>query len=514
MTAGLQIGFFGKLPSLGDFASRRLSGDFVAGWDHWLQQGISTARDALGGEWAETYTRAAAWRFALEAGACGPHAWIGALIPAHDRVGRQFPLTIGCRLSSEACALMAAAQAERWYLAAEDVLSQALSEGTSIESFDAAVSNLAPLLPASGLGISAAPDLMACEHILQSDGAFRSPLPSRGLDCLLAQMCAERLARSAPPLSVFWCESTAAEPLLYTSRGLPAPRLWVEWLRLPRRPALPEAGAEAPVVEAPAVEAPAAEAISAELMGASISGPGVAFVEPLPVTRRRHVLISDARPGAALAVAAISSTLQSQVDARLAQVTSLLGQWSAPADLLLEDLAALVADLPFGDYPPVSIHLAAFLPLTTGCLFAWSGAGAVYRLRERDLEHLSPDPQAAKSSGEGSLLDLVQASSAATASGTMELKRVYAPTPGFQDRYLLCADAAYASLSREQLVSALAASAPALAAEQLCEALGARASTTAPALIVMFEDSLGVPTARAAHTLAGAFMTESSPTCS
>jgi type VI secretion system protein ImpM len=505
MNGALQVGFFGKLPSLGDFVSRRLSADFVAAWDHWLQQGISTARDVLGGEWAETYTRAAAWRFALEAGACGPHAWIGALIPARDRVGRQFPLTIGCQLSPEACALIAAAHAERWYLAAEDLLSQALTEETSLEAFDAAVLELVALLPASGLGVSAASDLIACEQILQSNGAFRVPLPLRSLDCFLAHMCAERLARSAPPLSAFWCESTTAEPSLYASRGLPASTLWVEWLRLPRRVAPPKAGAEAMAAEAPGTEA----------MGADISGSSVSAVDAMPATRRRHVLISGARPGAALAVAAISGMVQSQVEARLAQVTSLLDQWSAPADLLIEDLAALVGDHSFAEDRRVSIHLAAFLPLATGYVLVWSGAGAVYRLRDRDLERLSPGTEVAQSSGEGSLLDLLQVSNAGVAApGAMELKRAYAATPGFQDRYLLCADAAYASLSRGQLVAALAAATPILAAEQLCEALGARASSAAPALIVMLEDSLGVPTVRAAHTRAGVSVTVSSPTCS
>jgi type VI secretion system protein ImpM len=38
-------GWFGKLPSLGDFASRRLPDAFVSRWDRWLQGGLARARE-------------------------------------------------------------------------------------------------------------------------------------------------------------------------------------------------------------------------------------------------------------------------------------------------------------------------------------------------------------------------------------------------------------------------------------------------------------------------------------
>ncbi|MCK5122292.1 MAG: DUF2094 domain-containing protein, partial [Methylococcales bacterium] len=31
----LELGFYGKLPSVGDFVSRRLSQDFISSWDVW-----------------------------------------------------------------------------------------------------------------------------------------------------------------------------------------------------------------------------------------------------------------------------------------------------------------------------------------------------------------------------------------------------------------------------------------------------------------------------------------------
>ena len=38
-------GWYGKLPSLGDFASRRLGADFIPPWDAWLQEVIHATRN-------------------------------------------------------------------------------------------------------------------------------------------------------------------------------------------------------------------------------------------------------------------------------------------------------------------------------------------------------------------------------------------------------------------------------------------------------------------------------------
>lgn len=87
-------GWFGKIPSLGDFASRRLPMSFLEPWDEWLSSELSEARLVLGDTWAATYAQAPIWCFSLGAGAVDDHAWHGILVPSFDRVGRQFPLTI------------------------------------------------------------------------------------------------------------------------------------------------------------------------------------------------------------------------------------------------------------------------------------------------------------------------------------------------------------------------------------------------------------------------------------
>ena len=86
--------WFGKLPFLGDFASRRLPESFIRPWDEWLQPGLASARDATGERWLDLYLTFPVWRFVMPGGLLGDANWIGVLLPSVDRVGRCFPLTI------------------------------------------------------------------------------------------------------------------------------------------------------------------------------------------------------------------------------------------------------------------------------------------------------------------------------------------------------------------------------------------------------------------------------------
>jgi type VI secretion system protein ImpM len=90
-------GWHGKLPALGDFASRRLDPAFIEAWDAWLAEGLLALREAHAG-WLEAYLASPSWRFLLtpEAlpGAAGTQGWAGVLMPSVDRVGRYFPLTV------------------------------------------------------------------------------------------------------------------------------------------------------------------------------------------------------------------------------------------------------------------------------------------------------------------------------------------------------------------------------------------------------------------------------------
>jgi type VI secretion system protein ImpM len=87
-------GWFGKIPALGDFATRRLPPSFVDAWDAWLSEELVAAQSVLADAWLPSYQQAPTWCFALMAGVIDRSRWYGAWIPSFDRVGRQFPLTI------------------------------------------------------------------------------------------------------------------------------------------------------------------------------------------------------------------------------------------------------------------------------------------------------------------------------------------------------------------------------------------------------------------------------------
>ncbi|HYC10734.1 MAG TPA: type VI secretion system-associated protein TagF [Steroidobacteraceae bacterium] len=87
-------GWFGKIPSLGDFVRRNLPESFVERWDEWLSEELSEAQTALTDDWSQLWRHAPVWCFALGAGVLDARSWLGVLVPSVDRVGREFPLTI------------------------------------------------------------------------------------------------------------------------------------------------------------------------------------------------------------------------------------------------------------------------------------------------------------------------------------------------------------------------------------------------------------------------------------
>jgi type VI secretion system protein ImpM len=92
------VGFFGKIPSHGDFISRRLPRQFIEPWDQWLQGGISASREQLGQEWLNIFLVSPIWQFGLMPGLCGDEAWAGVMMPSVDKVGRYYPLTLASRI--------------------------------------------------------------------------------------------------------------------------------------------------------------------------------------------------------------------------------------------------------------------------------------------------------------------------------------------------------------------------------------------------------------------------------
>ena len=133
-------GWFGKMPALGDFASRRLPDAFVQRWDRWLQRGLARTRSELGEAWLDAYLVAPILRFWLGPGVLGASSWAGLLMPSVDRVGRHFPLTIVQPLDPLAAALAA----RDWFRALDGAARKVLDVEFTLEDLERELAAIIP----------------------------------------------------------------------------------------------------------------------------------------------------------------------------------------------------------------------------------------------------------------------------------------------------------------------------------------------------------------------------------
>jgi type VI secretion system protein ImpM len=132
-------GWFGKLPGMGDFASRRLPNDFRETCDRWLQRGLTRLR-ARHDDWTEHYLQAPLWCFALGTGVAGERAWIGVLMPSVDAVGRYFPLIVAAAWNAPAAG--GEALARHWWVRCAQAALEALEQDMDALRFDALLQRL------------------------------------------------------------------------------------------------------------------------------------------------------------------------------------------------------------------------------------------------------------------------------------------------------------------------------------------------------------------------------------
>jgi type VI secretion system protein ImpM len=146
-------GWYGKLPSCGDFANRRLASDLIQIWDAWLCQGLMAMQRDNPDHWLESYLASPTWRFVVQVGFLpapfGATAWSGVVMPSVDRVGRYFPLTIMTPLTAIPATTAGQVRLWSWLQSLDDAAIDALQDDWSIAELDAELLRLG--LPASCL---------------------------------------------------------------------------------------------------------------------------------------------------------------------------------------------------------------------------------------------------------------------------------------------------------------------------------------------------------------------------
>lgn len=221
MDAAELPGWHGKLPSLGDFASRRLPPEFVEVWDGWLAAGLAALREAAPDRWLEGYLASPIWRYLLLPGvlpgALGQHGWAGVLMPSVDRAGRYFPFTVAwplARLPRDADAYTAL---HRWLRQLDDLAADALQDDWTVAQLETELARLKP--PPLGTGGRSPGDLALAPELRVAT------LPIDSAATVTALITEDALGiwqTAASGQAWWWCEPGADPGRLVVTRGLPA----------------------------------------------------------------------------------------------------------------------------------------------------------------------------------------------------------------------------------------------------------------------------------------------------
>jgi type VI secretion system protein ImpM len=210
------VGFFGKIPAVGDFVHRRLPDDFLSAWDHWLQHMVVSSREALGDAWLERYVVAPFWRFIVVPGVVGQKGWMGVVMPSVDRVGRYFPFTLATPLPGNVNFVETFIAAHNWFETLEDLGADALHPQLDMAEWDVRLSAL-PMPPLVLAGIE---DDVTIPLFSGARGPVAIPLPRE--DAAMAVSLAGLMAGFRRPFTLFSAIANEREGrMVLAMEGLP-----------------------------------------------------------------------------------------------------------------------------------------------------------------------------------------------------------------------------------------------------------------------------------------------------
>ena len=224
-------GWYGKLPTLGDFASRRLEADFIEPWDLWLGEALQAQRSAFGEGWLDAYLDTPPWRFLLSPGALRgvrpDLAFAGVLVPSVDRVGRHFPLTLVASLARIPDLAAGFDALLAWLHRLEDTALDALHGEWTIDDLESALADMGP--PAGADGHAVEDRVGSVRQALADAMARRSGFVDIAGISSRADLAAIFSAPPGPPTSrpppmrgmAVWIADTPGRPQLLVSDGLP-----------------------------------------------------------------------------------------------------------------------------------------------------------------------------------------------------------------------------------------------------------------------------------------------------
>lgn len=463
-----QLGFFGKLPTQGDFVRRRVSGGFLAVWDPWLRSVIDAARQSLGDHWLATYLTSPVWRFAATARVCGEHACVGVVMPSVDAVGRYFPLTLVAETPEPLDPFRLVADMADWFAQVEELALSVLDEDPAfdLDAFDmqteALGSGLAAMIPVFGTSSFSLFDAMAA-------GGAHYDLPSmRDFSAMLPGLLSAGLAQSAGPYSLWWTVgSDQVRPGWFATPSLPAANRFTAamdgqwrqhgWRSESIRPIHPRGETNANTPGNPGA-------------GPTFRSAGVSDVGKV---RKRNEDSMLEMPERGLWVVADGVGGQDAGDRASRMLTDSLRQ-AQGGDLQtrvnnvrqnIESVHDHLRHLAMRPVDPIACAstIVALVAGAGGCAFLWAGDSRIYRLRDGRLERCTRDHSLVQAMVDGGCLAAEDAPShsarnvitrAVGGDTRFEVDIAYADLHG-GDRFLLCSDGVHGSLDDDTIADLL-----------------------------------------------------------
>lgn len=136
------VGYYGKIPSKGDFVTQSLPRSFVDPWDMWLRDALANSKMKLGDDWMECYLTTPLYQYVLSPGVCGNQIWLGVMMASVDSVGRYFPMTICKSFSDTSNPLILLESNSEWLEAAQTLLLSCLEDDFLLPDFEEQLSQL------------------------------------------------------------------------------------------------------------------------------------------------------------------------------------------------------------------------------------------------------------------------------------------------------------------------------------------------------------------------------------
>jgi type VI secretion system protein ImpM len=452
----MSVGFYGKLPSHGDFISRSVSDAFVDRWDAWLQAAVAQSRTDLGDGWLELFLTSPVWRFALGHGVVGGAAFAGILLPSVDRVGRYFPLTIVAELAGRADPHTVSVAAAGWFDWVEAVARRALEQDVlDLEMLLGELRASEPLLIEERLG--SAPVAVATNGFPGQGALWRFAADSEAdMGRFHARLAAGFTGDFLAPLALWWSAgSERIAPSVLMTRGLPPPATFQNFL-----------GAEwSPVWHSEIDSGPDPDATVRRIpLPRTYHSAAVTDVGRLR-TENQDAYVERGQEGFWLVADGMgghqSGGFASQLVAQCATAIDLAGDLTMMADACAQALQTANAQLrrraaAEAGFDAGTTVVALCLRDEAGIVI-WAGDSRLYRLRDRALTPLTRDHSVANDPAAVPTADDAHVITRAVGGSTvLELDQLrFEVREG--DRFLLCSDGLYSDLTAEEIAARLAA---------------------------------------------------------